>query len=660
MSARLAFLLALVLALPAGAETHDLAPAVAHDVTIDLDPARGRLEGISRITVTGRRELALYLYPSLRIDALEIDGEAEPFEAGQRPLVIRLPRLPREESSEVLIRYSGPLAGDAGGAFLDPRGAFLPERLGWMPETEDESTDYRLAISAPEPYRAIATGRLVEERSEKGRHKVVVAGQPGVSAPAVFAGRFQVEERRHGGILLRTYFPATAEALAPRYLDSTARYLDIFDERIGPYPYDAFHVVAGPLPVGLGFPGLTYISDKILHLPFMQGRSLAHEIAHNWWGNAVEIDYASGNWAEGLTTFMADYALTVENGPAAAREMRLGWLRDYAALPTGLDRPVTSFVSKTHDAQQVIGYNKTAFFFHMLEQELTPEVFAEGIRGFWQAQKFRRAGWDELRAAFEAAADRELSWFFAQWLERPGAPELQLGEVAVNEEAGGRRLSFTLSQKGSPFRLTVPVQIETEDGSRTLRVALKGAEAEVSERLEARPKALRIDPDYDLFRRLASGEATPILRDVTLNPEARVVLATGADAVARQAAEDLAGRLVRGVAATPTGVEPAAAVNGPLLIVGLESELPETLTAHRVSPMPKALDGRGSARAWTRRRDDGVTALIVAAKDAESLALLLRPLPHYRRYGYVVFEGSKAVDKGVWPAADSPLVKRFD
>ena len=64
--------------------------------------------------------------------------------------------------------------------------------------------------------------------------------------------------------------------------------------------------------------------------------------------------------------------------------------------------------------------------------------------------------------------------------------------------------------------------------------------------------------------------------------------------------------------------------------------------------------------AWTHRRTDGVTALVVSAKDAESLALLLRPLPHYRRYGYIVFEGSKAVDKGVWPATDSPLVKRFD
>ncbi len=657
MIPRLIFALALVLAAPAWADSHYLESTVRHDVQIDLDPERGLLQGSDRITVTGRSELALYLYPSLKIEELTVDGEAEQFEGEERPLIVRLAD---DKTSEILIRYRGPLVDDSGGAFLDSRGAFLPERLGWMPETEDERTDYRLAVSMPEPFRAIATGRLVEEKSEKGRHSVTVAGQPGVTAPAIFAGRFQVTERRHGKTLLRTYFPAAAETLAPRYLDSTARYLDTFEERIGAYPYDAFHIVAGPLPVGLGFPGLTYVSERILHLPFMQGRSLAHEVAHNWWGNAVEIDYAGGNWAEGLTTFMADYALTAESGPAAAREMRLGWLRDYAALPSGQDRPVTSFVSKTHDAQQVIGYNKTAFFFHMLEQELTPEVFAEGIKGFWQARKFRRGSWADLQTAFENAADRGLAWFFEQWLTRPGAPELQLGEVAATEEAGGHRLSFTLSQKGSPFRLAVPVRIETEAGSRTLRVELEGAKAEVSELLEAPPKALSIDPDYELFRRLAPGEATPILRDVTLNPEARVVLATGTDAVARQAAEDLAGRLVRGVAATPAGVEPAAPASGPLLIVGLDSALPKALAEHRVPAMPETLDGRGSARAWTHRRTDGVTALMVSAKDAESLALLLRPLPHYRRYGYIVFEGSKAVDKGVWPATDSPLVKRFD
>ena len=67
--------------------------------------------------------------------------------------------------------------------------------------------------------------------------------------------------------------------------------LDVLQARIGAYPHRTFHIVAGPLPVGLGFAGLTYISQRILHLPFMQTRSLAHEIAHSWWGNAVGVDY---------------------------------------------------------------------------------------------------------------------------------------------------------------------------------------------------------------------------------------------------------------------------------------------------------------------------------------------------------------------------------
>ena len=99
----------------------------------------------------------------------------------------------------------------------------------------------------------------------------------------------------------------------------------------------------------------------------MRGRSLAHEVLHNWWGNGVYIDYESGNWAEGLTTYMADYALAEERGPGEALDMRLGWLRDFAALPEDRDIAVTAFRSKRHDASQVVGYGKVAFIFHMLK-----------------------------------------------------------------------------------------------------------------------------------------------------------------------------------------------------------------------------------------------------------------------------------------------------
>src|SRR5262249_18983331 len=192
------------------------------------------------------------------------------------------------------------------------------------------------------------------------------------------------------------------------------RYIDIFSSRIGPYPHDEFHVVASPLPVGLGFPTLTYVSRQILHLPFMQERSLAHEVLHAWWGHAVAVDYGRGNWSEALTTFMADYALAEMAGDAEAREMRRGWLADFAVLPASQDRPIVSFVVRGHAASQVIGYSKGAMLFVMLRDEIGVPAFQAGLRRFWREQQFQVAAWSDLQAAFEAEAQRPLDVFFRQ------------------------------------------------------------------------------------------------------------------------------------------------------------------------------------------------------------------------------------------------------
>jgi hypothetical protein len=73
------------------------------------------------------------------------------------------------------------------------------------------------------------------------------------------------------------------------------------------------------------------------------------------------VDYAGGNWAEGLTTFMADYAYKERDSPGAARAMRLEWLRDFAAVPSGQDQPLRQFTARTHATSQIVGYHKAAF-----------------------------------------------------------------------------------------------------------------------------------------------------------------------------------------------------------------------------------------------------------------------------------------------------------
>ena len=643
--------------------TGDAVAPVQHSIDAKLDPTSGQLEVTDVLTVRGRPALIFQLAAWLEIERVSIDGgSAHATDAdgswrvplpdtGAHQVELRLrggvPPLPKDDQS----RATPPAASGA-------EGSFLSAYAGWFPMTDDDWTGFRLTVEVPVPFRAVSSGRLEEELlGETVNRAVFVADYP-AEPPALFAGPYTIEEQDSNGVRLRTYFHAELAGLATDYLRDSAGFLQRYQRRIGPYPYPNFHVISSPLPVGLGFPNLTYVGRTVLPLPFMRGRSLAHEVLHNWWGNGVAIDYPTGNWAEGLTTYMADYALVEGEGSERAEEMRVAWLRDFAALPAGRDIPVTAFKGKRHDAGQVVGYNKVAFIFHMLRQELGDEVFDAGLREFWREQRFRIAGWAELRQAFGSVADRDLSWFFEQWLERVGAPSLSLGDVQVSAEGDAFRVTL-IARQGSPtYRLLVPVVIDTDAGSLRRQILLKDTETIVTLVAAAAPSALHLDPAHDLFRRLLPGETPTILRDVTLAADALTFIAAQsatAEQVARQLAKRMLDTNVRFGSAD--AAEPAP---NPLLIVGITPQVDALLARFELDGVPESLAGRGTARVWTARRNGGAPLLVVAADDVAALEALLRPLPHYGGKSYLVFEGRHALETGTWPVQHSPLTRRFD
>jgi hypothetical protein len=656
--------LIIVFAAGPGLAAGDAAAPVHHAIEARLDPDSGNLAVTDIVTVRGRGALEFRLAAWQEVERVSLDGQ--PAEIADIEGAWRV-KLPDTGVHRVELRLRGvvpplPPGGPRGAspsAVSGPEGSYLSGYAGWVPVTGDDWTAYRLSVEVPASHRAVATGRLEEETLGKAVNRAVFAADYPAEPPALFAGPYTVRERREDGIRIRTYFHAELDELSADYLRDSGRFLRRYHEEIGPYPFPDFHVISSPLPVGLGFPNLTYIGRTVLPLPFIRGRSLAHEVLHNWWGNGVAIDYATGNWAEGLTTYMADYALAADDGAGRAREMRLAWLRAYAALPAGRDVPVSAFVGKRHDAGQVVGYNKVAFVFHMLRQELGDAAFKEGLRRFWQQQRFRIAGWSELRQAFQAASERELGWFFAQWLERAGAPRLSLGEVRTSEEGDGFRVTLTLRQDPPAYRLGIPVVIDTEAGPVRRRIVLKKTAMTASVTLKDRPTAAHLDPGHDLFRRLLPGEAPPILRDVTLASDARTVIAAEAGPAgrtARQLAERLLDTPARFAPAEPSELASAE----PLLIVGITQEVESFLSRAGIDGAPDSLAGRGTARVWTAHREGGAPLLVVAADDVAALEALLRPLPHYRGKSYLVFEGRRAVESGIWPVVDSPLSRRLD
>ncbi len=638
-------------------------PAIEHAIEVVLKTESAEIQINDRLRISGRNHYRFRLATWLGIESLLLDGQqVKPQVQGSEYWLA----LPDNNMHELQFTLRGVVPTRSSQQDSRPGmlssggddGFFLPGYDAWIPRDESGRISYHITVTVPAGQRAVASGKFVSEQATENLYlatfETVNPGEP----PSLFVGPYQVAERVSNGLRLRTYFHEELVPLAETYLEAADGYIRRYQQSIGDYPYSDFHVISAPIPVGLGFPNLTYVGRQVIPLPFMRTRSLAHEVLHNWWGNAVSVDYASGNWAEGLTTFLADYALAADQGREAAQGMRIKWLRDYAALPTERDQPVKAFTSKQHQASQVIGYNKVAFIFHMLTQQIGQDAFDDGLRGFWQKHKHGTAGWRDLQAAFERAAGQDLDWFFRQWLLRSGAPRLSLGAHSVNQDEAGFRTRVEILQPVTGYRFQLPVSLTTVDGTLQYEITINDTLTQVEFVTPAKPLYFQADPGSDVFRRLHQDETPPILRDVTLDPETRTLIASS-DADFAGAARSLASGLMD----TQPRFDNLAAAQQPgnsLLLITTNDRLAEDLKLlglERPSGLPQVAY---SAEVWTARRTDGAAVLVVSAANTDDLKSLLRSLPHYGGQSYVLFEAGRALSRGIWPITRGALFRDLD
>lgn len=638
-------------------------PLTEHSIDVLLDTDSAEILINDKLRVSGRDRYRFRLAPWLSIESLLLDGQPATVQAQGWEYVVALDGGDQHEL-EFTLRGVVPARDSqqesAPGVYSSSGsdGFFLPGYDAWIPQDQSGRIKYRMTIKVPSGQPVVATGKLVSDQDTDDGYEAEFASAAPGEPPSLFAGPYQVQERLSHGLRLRTYFHEELAPLAGSYLDAADGYIQRYRQTIGDYPYHDFHIISAPIPVGLGFPNLTYVGRQVILLPFMRTRSLAHEVLHNWWGNGVAVDYDTGNWAEGLTTYLADYALAVDQGAAAARSMRVKWLRDYAALPVERDQAVVVFTSKQHQASQVIGYNKVAFIFHMLTKEIGQVAFDNGLREFWQKHKYGTAGWQHLQAAFERAAGRKLDWFFRQWLQRPGAPRLSLGAHSVDPVESGFRTRIEILQPVTGYRFKLPLVLATVEGNQQHEIIISETLTRVEFVTPTKPRYLQADPDSDIFRRLHRNETPPILRDVTLDPAARTLIASTDDDFT-EVARGLASRLVD---TQPGFIDRAAAQQPgqPLLLITTNDRLAGQLQAlqlERPAMLPATVH---SAEVWTTRRADGTAVVVVSAADADDLKALLRPLPHYGGQSYVFFAAGRAVDRGIWPITRGALFRDLD
>ncbi|MBJ6801401.1 M1 family metallopeptidase [Geomonas propionica] len=646
---------------------------VSQEIAVSLDPARHALSGESRIVFApGSRRVRLRLARQARVESVRCTGRDLPFTFRSGAVDLELP----EGKDSVAISYRAnfddqvsrhPAAGEdpsyGVNATIGSEGTFLGGGAYWYPVPDQVPASRKVAITAPAGIEAITFGaRLARETSGDATRSVWQENNP-VGALSLCAGPYLVEERKAAGITLYSYFYRDNAELAPRYLDAAAKYLTLYQELFGPYPFEKFAVVENFFPTGYGFPSFTLLGGSVIRLPFIVDTSLPHEIAHSWWGNGIDVNLSEGNWCEGLVTYLADYLLKERRSQAEGAEYRRQLLIDYASLVTpDNDFPLTAFVSRNDPASRAIGYGKSAMVFHMIRSRIGDAAFFGALRELARQRMYRSASWSDLLRGFEQRSGRDLAQI-RPLIEGKGGPRLALSDTQSRRSGAGWKVNGTVRQSPPYFAQGVPLRLESSSGAVTRLLPVPAQDA-TSFDLTApgEPQRLLLDPDAEIFRILSPGEIPATVNSVKGSGNLIGVITRSCRAE-RDSFRSFLSSLSQAKAAVvdEADLKPAQLAGHDLLFCGLPRDR-SLLPTGAAAVLPAGEGGEGDMLRFAVLQRSAPAKGVVAIFEpgSQAAAAVYGPkVTHYGKYGYLLFSGGANRRKATAPPSDGEVMVRF-
>jgi hypothetical protein len=492
-----------------------------------------------RATEESKNILAFDLSGQMRAVSAKVDGRpAEVYERDSvrsglvrntgNELLLVLPDQPLAPGSEhdVEIEHEGKVVIEAGHGVY-----FVSARGTWYPGRGLQFADYDVTYRYPATLDLVAAGRVTEDRVDGDTHITRRVPESKLRLLGFNLGKFARTREERSGITVEVLANKEVEdALRPRQPEPDVSTLDTRPRRRGPPNMEPLtpqppppplparrmggiadevvdsmnfyrakfgepllhHIEVSPLPgrFGQGFGGIIYLptvnyvmSDSTAankDQGFFRDLLLAHEVAHQWWGNIVSSNSYHHEW---LMEALANYSALIY------MESKIGAKADEIALEIyrrnlftkGPDGETTESEGPVVQGRRLEGsnnpaaytaviYGKGTWILHMLRRRMGDERFLKmlaELRRRYQFQALDTEGFRKLCAEFlpPGSVDSKLEGFFDQWVYGTGVPALKL-TYSVKGTAGAYKLTGTVTQSGvdEDFSIAVPVEIQTGRG----------------------------------------------------------------------------------------------------------------------------------------------------------------------------------------------------
>jgi len=504
---------------------HYVVNIALNDQLSEIVAASARID----VLIIKRTSLIDLDFGELTIDAVSLNSKPALFTHKDGKLKINLsePAAPGARL-QISIQYHGkPKDGLILGADKDGRpsavGDNWPNRVHhWIPALDHPSAKATVTfnITAPASNEVVANGRLDRVETSAGGNRTWTYSE-GVPIPPycmiIGVGQFKrLEPTERSLTPLSYYVPQSDAPFALKGFAPTIPSLAYFSETIAAYPYEKLAMIVGATRFGGMENSSAIVFTSTLFNPRPQAKIsktfgipngtvtlIAHEIAHQWFGDSVTESTWADLWlSEGFATYFAGLFMQRYESEEAFQ----GYMKEAAAAAFEYEKKNRTpiFDRDTENLLELLNannYQKGAWVLHMLRSSLGDDAFFLGIRNYYAAHVNATASTEDLRAALEKASGRNLRPFFARWIYDSGHPRYELSwEWLRNREL---RLVLRQVQPGNAFLDAVPVVIRTASGTRDIILKPTSKAFVETIQLREKPTGIEVDPRNTLLKEVS-------------------------------------------------------------------------------------------------------------------------------------------------------------
>ena len=394
----------------------------------------------------------------------------------------------------------------------------------WIPTLDHPSAKATIdfSITAPANNEVVANGRFEKVETTASGSRTWTYSETVPIPPycmIIGVGQFAKLEPTIPSLTpLSYYVPMSDSPFAIKGFSPTAPVVQYFSQTVGPYPYEKLAMIVGNTRYGgmenssaIIFTANLFNRNANAKLSTTYGIPsgnvglIAHEIAHQWFGDSVTEATWSDLWlSEGFATYFAGLFIQKHEGEAEFQ----AYMKQAAttALNYAKRSQTPIFDNQTEDLNKLLNgnnYQKGAWVLHMLRSRLGDDAFFRGIRAYYEEHKNSTATSEDLRQALERASKQNLRVFFDRWIYNGGYPQYEL-KSSLAKKTGELYLTLQQNQAGPVFTDPVPVKVVTEAGP--IDVVLQ-PRTKITKQLvlvTSEVRSIEIDPNNTLLKEAIS------------------------------------------------------------------------------------------------------------------------------------------------------------